>query len=143
MPGMKTCAALCAALWLASCDEEVEAAPPPPPKVKVAEVLVRDMPIYVEAIGETRGSTEIEVRARVEGFLESVDYKEGSPVRKGQLLYTIDPRPFRANVAEANGVVAAAEAQLARAHQDVKRYEPKGADAWGQAYQKYRGVLSV
>ena len=90
----------------------------------MAPVLQRDVPIYVEAIGETRGSTEIEVRARVEGFLESVDYKEGSPVRKGQLLYTIDPRPFRANVAEANGVVAAAEAQLARARQDVTRYAP-------------------
>jgi membrane fusion protein, multidrug efflux system len=101
-----------------------EAPAPPPPDVKVATVLQKDVPIYVEAIGQTRGSTEIEVRARVEGFLESVDYKEGNYVRKGQLLYTIDSRPFEANVAQARGVEAEAEAQLARAKQDVVRYEP-------------------
>jgi membrane fusion protein (multidrug efflux system) len=82
------------------------------------------VPIYIEAIGETRGSSEIEVRARVEGFVESVDFKEGSVVAKGQLLYRIDPRPFQATVAQTKGVVAEAEAGLARAQQDVTRYEP-------------------
>jgi membrane fusion protein (multidrug efflux system) len=101
-----------------------EAPPPPPPEVKVATVLQKDVPIYVESIGQTRGSTEIEVRARVEGFLQTVDFKEGNPVRKGQLLYTIDPRPFEAAVAQAKGQLAESEAQLARAKQDVVRYEP-------------------
>ena len=101
-----------------------EAPPPPLPEVKVASVLQQDVPIYVEAIGQTRGSTEIEVRARVEGFLQSVDFKEGNPVRKGQLLYTIDPRPFQANLAQAKGQLAESQAQLARARQDVVRYEP-------------------
>jgi membrane fusion protein, multidrug efflux system len=102
-----------------------EAPPPPPPlEVKVAPVVQRDVPVYIEVIGQTRGSTEIEVRARVEGFLESVNYQEGSFVRRGQLLYTIDPRPFSAKVAQARGVEAEAEAQLARARQDVVRYEP-------------------
>jgi membrane fusion protein, multidrug efflux system len=101
-----------------------EAPPPPPPEVKVAPVVQRDVPIYVDAIGQTRGSTEIEVRARVEGFLESVDYREGSFVTKGQLLYTIDPRPFQTTVAQARGGEAEAQAQLARARQDVVRYEP-------------------
>jgi membrane fusion protein (multidrug efflux system) len=101
-----------------------EAPAPQPPDVKVATVLQKDVPIYVEAIGQTRGSTEIEVRARVEGFLESVDFKEGNPVRKGQLLYTIDPRPFQAALAQSKGSLAEAEAQLARARQDVVRYEP-------------------
>lgn len=114
---------LAAVLSTAGCSKK-EPPPPPPPEVKVAPVLQRDVPIYVEAIGETRGSSEIEVRARVEGFLESVDYKEGNVVTKGQLLYRIDARPFQANVAQAKGVVAAAEAALARAHQDVVRYEP-------------------
>jgi membrane fusion protein (multidrug efflux system) len=98
--------------------------PPPPPAVKVATVLERDVPIYVEAIGETRGSTEIEIRARVEGFIQTVSFEEGSIVRKGQLLYTIDPAPFEAALAQAQGALAEAEAQLARAHQDVVRYEP-------------------
>ena len=101
-----------------------EAPPPPPTEVKVASVLQRDVPVYVDVIGQTRGSTEIEVRARVEGYLESVNFQEGSFVQTGQLLYTIDRRPLEASVAQARGVQAEAEAQLARARQDVVRYEP-------------------
>ncbi len=101
-----------------------EAPAPQPPDVKVATVLQKDVPVYVEAIGQTRGSTEVEVRARVEGFIESVDFQEGHPVRKGQLLYTIDPRPLQAALAQSRGALAEAEAQLARARQDVVRYEP-------------------
>ena len=112
-----------AALIGVACGEK-QAPPPPPPEVKVATVLQRDVPIYVEAIGQTRGSMEIEVRARVEGFIQTIDFKEGNPVRKGQLLYAIDPRPFEAALAKARGQLAEAEAQLARATQDVVRYEP-------------------
>src|SRR5262245_9582647 len=112
-----------AAFATAGCAKK-EAPAPPPPDVKVATVLQKDVPIFIEAIGQTRGSTESGVRARVEGFLESVDFKEGMPVKKGQLLYTIDPRPFQATLAQAKGSLAEAEAQLARAHQDVVRYEP-------------------
>ena len=101
-----------------------EAPPPPPPDVKVATVVTRDVPIYVEAIGQTRGNTEIEIRARVEGFLESVNFLEGTFVKRGQLLYTIDARPFEAALAQARANMAQAEAELARAHQDVVRYEP-------------------
>jgi membrane fusion protein (multidrug efflux system) len=101
-----------------------EAPPPPPTEVKVATVLQKDVPIYVEAIGQTRGSTEIEVRARVEGFIQTIDFKEGNPVHKGQLLYTIDSQPFEASLAQAKGNLAEAQAQLARATQDVVRYEP-------------------
>ncbi len=119
-----TIVALSTAAALGSACSKKEAPPPPPPEVKVATVVQRDVPVYVEAIGQTRGSTEIEVRARVEGFLETVDYREGSFVQKGQLLYTIDPRPFEANLARAKGQMAEAEAQLARATQDVVRYEP-------------------
>ena len=108
----------------AGCGKEEPPPPPPPPEVKVSTVVQRDVPVYIEVIGQTRGSTEIEVRARVEGFLESVDYQEGGFVRKGQLLYTLDPRPFQADVAQAKGLQAEAEAQVARARQDVVRYEP-------------------
>lgn len=118
-----TIVALAAASLAAACGKK-EAPPAAPPNVKVATVVQRDVPIYVDVIGQTRGSTEIEVRARVEGYLQSVDYREGSLVRKGQLLYTIDPRPFQASLAQAKGNQAQAEAQLARAKQDVVRYEP-------------------
>jgi membrane fusion protein (multidrug efflux system) len=111
---------------LSGCEPEKKeaAAPPPPTDVKVSKVLERDVPVYVEAIGETRGNTEIEIRARVEGFIESVDYKEGQLVKKGDLLYTIDPRPFETNLAQTKAQLAESEARLARAHQDVVRYEP-------------------
>ena len=121
---VSTALVLASLLASAGCGEKEAPPPPPPPEVKVAPVVQRDVPVYIEVIGQTRGSTEIEVRARVEGYLESVDYWEGSFVRKGQLLYTLDPRPFQANVAQARGVQAEAEAQLARARQDVVRYEP-------------------
>jgi membrane fusion protein (multidrug efflux system) len=117
--------ALCGLLATATvgCGKK-EAPAPPPPDVKVATVLQKDVPIYVEAIGQTRGSTEIEVRARVEGFIQTIDFKEGNPVRKGQLLYTIDPSQYEAALAQAKGALAETEAQLARARQDVVRYEP-------------------
>jgi membrane fusion protein (multidrug efflux system) len=120
---MKIVALSAAALVAVGCGKK-EAPPPPPPDVKVATVLQKDVPIYVEAIGQTRGSTEIEVRARVEGFIQTIDFKEGKPVTKGQLLYTIDPSQFEAAVAQARGSLAEAQAQLARAKQDVVRYEP-------------------
>jgi membrane fusion protein (multidrug efflux system) len=118
-------ALLAIACLLAGCPEkEKPVVAAPPPDVDVGTVLQRDVPVYVEAIGELRGNTEIEIRARVEGFLESVDYKEGSLVKKGQLLYTIDERPFQAKLSVVKASQAEAEAQLARTHQDVVRYEP-------------------
>lgn len=101
-----------------------EPPPPPPPSVKVAPVLQRDVPVYVEAIGETRGNTETEIRARVEGFVERVHFVEGTRVRRGELLYTLDSRPFIESLAEARAQLAEAEAQLSRTRQDVARFEP-------------------
>jgi len=118
-------ATLCALLAtaLVGCGAQ-EPLAPPPVDVKVATVLQKDVPIYIEAVGQTRGSTEIEVRARVEGYLESIDYREGSPVKKGDLLYTIDSQPFEAALARAQGLLAGAVADHARARQDVTRYAP-------------------
>jgi membrane fusion protein (multidrug efflux system) len=116
--------ALLVALSLGGCKKAQEKAPPPPPLVKVTEVVQRDVPIYLEAVGQTRGNTEIEISARVEGFLETMTFKEGSFVKKGQVLYTIDNRPFKAAVAEAHASLAQSQAELVRKHQDVERYAP-------------------
>jgi membrane fusion protein (multidrug efflux system) len=113
------------ALMSARCSSAPSQPPaPPPPDVQVAEVVKRDVPIYLEAIGVTRGDTEIDVRARVEGVLLSVNFQEGNPVRKGDLLYTIDPREFDAALQQARGRLAQAQADLARYDQDVARYKP-------------------
>jgi len=110
----------------AGCDkaEQKAAAPPPPAVVKIAEAVSRDMPITVDAVGQTRGNAEIDISARVEGFLETVNFKDGTFVKKGQKLYTIDSRPFGAALAEARAKVAQAQAEALRVHQDVVRYEP-------------------
>lgn len=107
-----------------SCKKEEAPPAPPPPEVKVAVVLQKTVPIYVENIGETTGATDVEVRARVEGFLKSVNFEEGSLVKKGQLLYTIDPQKYQASLATSQGQVAEAQAQYAKAQQDVARYKP-------------------
>src|SRR5262245_12263878 len=84
------------------------AAPPPPPEVYVAEVVQKDVPVYLELVGQTKGFQDVDVRARVEGFLETVDFREGSLVRKGERLYTIDRKPLEATVAGAKADQATA-----------------------------------
>ena len=115
---------IAAALTLAGCSKPAPPPPPPPPEVQVTQVLQRDEPIYAEAIGQTRGSEEVEVRARVEGVLESIDFQEGTRVQKGQLLYTIDPREYEATIAARQADVMRGQADLARYEQDVARYRP-------------------
>jgi membrane fusion protein (multidrug efflux system) len=112
-----------AAIALTACKKEAPP-PPAPPEVKVAAVVQQDVPVYVENIGQTRGSEEVEVRARAQGFLESINFVEGTLVKQGQLLYTIDPRELKAQLAQAQGSLARAEAAYVRATQDVDRYRP-------------------
>ena len=71
-------------------------AQPPPPSVVVASVNQKTVPIYSEFVGQTRADDTVELRARVEGILQKVYFKEGSHIKKGQLLFTIDKRTFQA-----------------------------------------------
>jgi len=113
-----------AAALTAGCKKPAPPPNPPPPDVQVVHVIQRDVPVYMEGIGVTRGDAEVEIRARVEGVLQAVHFTEGSQVKKGDLLYTIDPREFIAVVQQAKGKLAQAEADLARYEQDVARYKP-------------------
>ncbi|MGH7844004.1 MAG: efflux RND transporter periplasmic adaptor subunit [Candidatus Binatia bacterium] len=101
-----------------------EPPPPPPPEVEVAPVVQRDVPIYVELVGATLGSEDVEIRPRVEGYLVSMNFTEGSFVRKGQLLYRIDPQPFEAALAQAQANLETARARLEKTNNDVARYKP-------------------
>src|SRR5215469_10846666 len=89
-----------------------DAKPPAPPIVEVAEVEERDLPVYGEWIGTLTGQVNADIRAQVTGYLLTRNYKEGSYVREGQLLFQIDPRPFQAAVDQAKGQLALAQAQL-------------------------------
>ena len=101
-----------------------EAPPPPPPEVQVAEVVQKDVPIYIELVGATLGSEDVEIRARVEGYLASVNFTEGSFIKKGQLLYKIDPQPFEAALAQAQANLSTAQTRLEKTNNDVARYKP-------------------
>ena len=102
--------------------------PPPPPEVVVQPVDVRDTPVQAEFTGEIRGGEDVEVRARVAGFLQSQNYEEGTLVRKGQLLFVIDPKPFEATVARVQADMAQAQALHNRAKIQVNRLRPLVAD---------------
>jgi RND family efflux transporter MFP subunit len=101
------------------------------PDVEIALVVQKDVPIYSEWIGTLDGLTNADVRAQVTGYLLRQAYQEGASVKKGQLLFEIDPRPFQAALDQALGQLAQAKAQLANAQAvqrrtelDVNRYTP-------------------
>ena len=112
--------------------------PPSAPVVEVADVEEKDVPVYGEWIGTLTGQVNADVKAQVTGYLLKRDYKEGSLVRKGEPLFEIDPRPFRAALDQAKGQLEQAQAQLiqdeaqlatAEANQlksqlDVEKYAP-------------------
>jgi membrane fusion protein, multidrug efflux system len=112
-------------------DVNKAAAPPPPPSVIVAEVTQKTVPIYSEYVGQTKADETVELRARVEGILQKVYFREGAPVHKGQLLFTIDKRPFQATLQSAKAILAKAISDLAQARQrtDVLQAQAQLADA--------------
>lgn len=119
-----TMVSVCTALAsTAGCGGTVAVAPAPA-EVYVAEVQTRDVPEYLDMVGQTAGFQDVEIRARVEGFLETVNFREGSFVKRGDLLYVIDRKPFEALQAAAKAEQATAQARLEKANNDVARYTP-------------------
>ncbi|NTV82744.1 MAG: efflux RND transporter periplasmic adaptor subunit [Bacteroidales bacterium] len=96
-------------------------------EVPVTSVLIKDVPLTQEYVGQTLGGTDIQIRARVQGFLTGMYFREGSAVKKGQLLYSIDPLPYQAKLDQAKGQLAEAEALLAKAKSDLDRIKPLAA----------------
>jgi membrane fusion protein, multidrug efflux system len=97
-------------------------APPALPTVTVAPVQTTTLTTTGSYLGEVLAKDEVAVRARVQGHLEKIHFTAGGPVRKGQLLYTIDPRPFEAALAEAKAGLARAEVEARRAESDAVRF---------------------
>ena len=98
--------------------------PPPPPEVLVAPVLQQDIPVYSEWLGTTDGAINAQIRARVQGYLQARHYREGIFVKSGDLLFSIDPRPYQAALDQAKGDLGRAEAALGKTRLDVARYTP-------------------
>ena len=111
------------ALLLAGCGKP-ETPPPPPPEVTVIEVQPGDTPVTFEFVGSTASSQQVEVRARVDGFLNERLYTEGGIVKLGQVMFQMDPKPFEAQLAAAKGALAEQEARLWTAQANLKRIKP-------------------
>jgi membrane fusion protein (multidrug efflux system) len=115
--------------WLAAgvvlisgCNEKKEAtATPPPPAVIVAAVEPRNVPIFDEWIGRLDGSANVDIRARVQGYVQEIAFNEGTVVNEGDLLLRIDPRSYEAALAQAQAKLAQAEADQQKADQEEQR----------------------
>lgn len=108
------------------CDQKVLSAPPVrAPEVEVARVIQKDVPIYGEWVGTLDGYVNAQIQPQVTGYLIKQDYREGSFVHKGDVLFEIDPRPFQAVLDQAKAQLAQAEAQLGAAVLNVKRDIPE------------------
>src|SRR3979411_920618 len=100
------------------------AASPPAPEVRVAPVIQQDVPVYSEWVATLDGYVNAQIRPQVSGYIVRQNYKEGSLVHEGQVLFEIDPRPFQATLIRAKGALAQRQAQLGKATLDVERDTP-------------------
>jgi len=106
------------------CQSPNAASPPPSAEVEVVSVVQQDVPIYGEWVATLDGYVNAQIQPQVSGYLIKQSYKEGSYVRKGQVLFEIDPRPFQAVLDQAKAQLAQAEAQLGKTQLDVDRDTP-------------------
>lgn len=115
-----------AAAVLSACGTENtgDAGAKPTLGVLVTQAQQKDVPLSIDMVGSTMGVQDVPIRARVEGFLESMDFPEGTFVKKGDLLYTIDAQPFQAKLVGAQSQLAAAQTNLIKAQSDLARIRP-------------------
>ena len=119
---ISACAALSFALM--GCEAQKAAPAPPPPDVVVTPVVQKDVPIYNEWVATLDGFDNAQIQPQVTGYIVAQTYREGSPVKKGQVLFEIDPRPFQAILDQAKAQLAQAQAQLGKTKLDVDRDTP-------------------
>ncbi len=110
-------------LALTGCQQKGEFTPPPPPMVTVATPTTQDVTEYAEFSGTTEAFEFVEVRARVEGYIESMDFQPGSVVQRGDLLFNLDRKPFQARLDEAVAALERRRAELKQAEATLQRRE--------------------
>lgn len=115
--------------FLFSCAKGDKQQAMPPQSFEVYEIHTESVPLYEEFVGQVYGEKDIPIRARVEGFLTGIHFKEGQRVTEGQLLYSIDPEPFREKVVAEKSKVSEAQTVLVQSESDLRRIEPLAAMA--------------
>jgi RND family efflux transporter MFP subunit len=117
----KGLAALAAVIALSGCEQKNTFVPPPPPKVDVATPVQRTITRYLEATGNTAPIKNVDLVARVQGFLQTIDYQDGTFVKEGTTLFTIEPETYKLKLDQAQAAEAGAQASLRQAEADFKR----------------------
>jgi membrane fusion protein, multidrug efflux system len=121
-------AGLCLALSIIGCEKKEAALPPTAPEVQVTDVMAQNVPVYQEWVAQLNGQVNADITPKVQGYLIRRSYSEGFFVRKGQLLYEIDPRPFVAALDQSKAQVAGVMAQKSEAENNVVRDRPLAAE---------------
>jgi membrane fusion protein, multidrug efflux system len=122
--GCLTCLVLILGVVFNSCKDKNETPAAAPMSVPVVQVMQQNVALESEYTGQTYGESDVEIRTRVEGWVLSMNFKEGTMVKKGQLLYTIDPLPYQNAVDEASAALSEAQSALIKAKNDFERIEP-------------------
>jgi len=118
------CSVIVTVFLLFSCKSEKKTPAPPPPDVTVMEVVQKDVPIDFEYVAHTQSSHLVNINARVSGFLERRVYTEGSIVKKGQILFQMDAKPFQVQLDQAIAALAKQEAAVETARLNLERTKP-------------------
>jgi membrane fusion protein (multidrug efflux system) len=114
----------CAAAFGAGCSKEAPPSQRPPPAVSVIAVEPQTIPYTLSFVAQTESSQQVNIVARVSGYLDKIAYHEGDLVKQGQLLFQLDPRPFKAQLEAARGEVQAQQARLVNAKANLERVKP-------------------
>ncbi len=122
--GLLTLCASAAAVGTTSCEKKQPPPPPPPPVVQVLKVEAVGVPLSAEFIGQLDSPQNVEVRARVEAFVDKVFFTEGTEIKEGAPLFALDKKPFEQRLAAAQGLLAEAKAALNKYEKDVARLKP-------------------
>ena len=120
----KTAAFLLIGLALAACGKKTETLALPPVKVNVVKAIQNDVPLYEDFVAQVYGESDVDIRSRVEGWITSVNFKEGSAVKKGDLLYTIDDIQYKTRVDREASELASAKTEMVRAQNELNRVKP-------------------
>jgi multidrug efflux system membrane fusion protein len=114
------------ALLVANCREENSFKPPPPPEVGVARPVARDVTSYLEATGSIAAYASVDLQARIQGFVQEIDYQDGAEVKAGKQLFVIEPAPYQAKYQQAQASMASAQAQLTQSEAEYRRQSSLG-----------------
>jgi membrane fusion protein (multidrug efflux system) len=112
------------AIVVVGCGKNKETVTLPPVKVNVVKAVVNDVPVYEDFVAQVYGQSDVDIRSRVEGWVTSVNFKEGSPVKKGALLYIIDDVQYQTRVDREGSELARSKTELVRTQNELSRVKP-------------------